>query len=201
MIFVSSFLPNCVTWYDPKNYSFEKPNYHLSTMDTHLDLSSIHIRTTLLPGDLSYLSYRQARIYAEEYGFGVIFESYLGAATHEFYQSYDPKQDKVWICEHDQQIIGAILLMHRSEKSAQLRYFYLEAPYRQLGLGKKLMGLFMAALQDLGYQHAYLWTINELPAAASLYMRYGFQLTEEKESDTFGRRVLEQRYDLRMKSM
>jgi len=26
-------------------------------------------------------------------------------------------------------------------------------------------------------------------------MRYGFQLTEEKESDTFGRRVLEQRFD------
>jgi peptidyl-dipeptidase Dcp len=199
MIFVTSFLLNCITYLKACNL-FKKPNYHISAMDTHLDLSSIHIRTMLLPGDLSYLSYRQAKIYAEEYGFGVIFESYLGAATHEFYQSYDPKMDRVWICEHEQQIIGAILLMHRSEKSAQLRYFYLEAPYRQLGLGKKLMGLFMAALQELGYQHAYLWTINELPAAAALYMRYGFQLTEEKESDTFGRRVLEQRFELSTQS-
>jgi len=41
-----------------------------------------------------------------------------------------------------------------------------------------------------------LWTTSELPAAASLYKRYGFVLTEEIPSDLFGKPVIEQRYDL-----
>ncbi len=35
-----------------------------------------------------------------------------------------------------------------------------------------------------------------LPAAAALYRRYGFRLTEEKPSTAFGRPLREQRYDL-----
>jgi peptidyl-dipeptidase Dcp len=103
--------------------------------------------------------------------------------------------DKIWIAEHQQQIIGSIILQHRSTNTAQLRYFYLEAAYRSIGLGKKLMQLFMTALDERAYTHAYLWTISELPAAAALYQRYGFQLSEEKESDIFGRKATEQRYD------
>lgn len=104
--------------------------------------------------------------------------------------------DRVWICEHNDKIVGFVLLMHRENKTAQLRYFYLEPAYRGLGLGKKLMSLFMDFFYKTGYQFAYLWTTHELSAAASLYTKHGFKLTESKESMAFEKPLIENRYDL-----
>jgi peptidyl-dipeptidase Dcp len=104
--------------------------------------------------------------------------------------------DRIWICEHESNIVGFLLLMHRENNTAQLRYFYLEPAYRGLGLGKKLMSLYMDFFTKCGYASSYLWTTYELNAAAFLYKRYGFQLTEEKESTVFGKVLREQRYDL-----
>jgi hypothetical protein len=44
-----------------------------------------------------------------------------------------------------------------------------------------------------------LWTTEEQKSAAKLYKKSGFILTEEKFSDAFGKKVKEQRYDLKMK--
>jgi GNAT superfamily N-acetyltransferase len=85
--------------------------------------------------------------------------------------------------------------MHRGD-AAQLRYFLLKPAYRGLGLGKKLMELYMDFYRQSGYTSSYLWTTNELPAAASLYSRYGFRLAEEKESSAFGKLLKEQKYVL-----
>jgi peptidyl-dipeptidase Dcp len=104
--------------------------------------------------------------------------------------------DRVWICEHGDIVVGFLLLMHRDRAVAQLRYFYLEPEYRGIGLGKKLMQLYMEFLVDRNYRSSYLWTTNELGTAASLYMERGFRLTVEKESTAFGKLLLEQRYDL-----
>ncbi|MBT1688670.1 GNAT family N-acetyltransferase [Fulvivirgaceae bacterium PWU37] len=94
-------------------------------------------------------------------------------------------------------MVGFLLLMHRENNTAQLRYFYLDPEYRGIGLGRKLMNLYMAFLSEAGYSASYLWTTHELPAAAHLYMSYGFELTEEKDSTAFGKPLKEQRYDLR----
>jgi|SRR5688572_14678716 len=161
-----------------------------------MDNSEIVIRTSIKPGDLGYVIHRHGKLYSEEYNYGVAFETYVGAGMYEFYANYNPELDSVWICEHHNKIVGFILLMHRENKSAQLRYFYLEPEYRGKGLGNELMRLFMNFLKGKGYQHAYLWTTHELTAAASLYTKYGFKLTEAKESVAFGKPLKEQRYDL-----
>lgn len=165
-------------------------------MKQAIDLDSIRIRTVLKPGDFGYVIYRHGKLYSAEYNFGISFETYVGAGIHEFYQNYDDQLDRVWICEHNDIIIGFVLLMHRENNTAQLRYFYLEPEYRGIGLGKKLMQLYMDFLKEKGYRHAYLWTAHELHAASSLYRRYGFKLTEEKKSTAFGKPLREQRYDL-----
>jgi peptidyl-dipeptidase Dcp len=92
-------------------------------------------------------------------------------------------------------MIGFLLLMDRGE-AAQLRYFLIEPEYRGMGLGAKLLNLYMNFLNECGYKQSYLWTTHELHAAAHLYQRLGFQLTEEKESTAFGKPLREQRYDL-----
>jgi GNAT superfamily N-acetyltransferase len=156
----------------------------------------ITIRTELRPGDIGYITYLHGALYAEEYQYGIPFETYVAVGLNEFYQQYDASRDRVWICEHGKKIVGFLLLMHRGE-AAQLRYFLLKPAYRGLGLGKKLMELYMDFYRKAGYSSSYLWTTNELPAAASLYTRYGFKLAEEKESGAFGKLLKEQKYELK----
>ena len=53
-------------------------------------LEDITIRTKLQPGDLGYIIHRHGKLYAKEYGYGIVFESYVAAGIHEFYQSMIP---------------------------------------------------------------------------------------------------------------
>lgn len=164
-----------------------------------INIDDIKIRTTLNPGDLGYIAYLHGDIYARECGYGLNFESYVLQGLGEFARQYDAVKDRVWICEHEHQIIG-VLIGVRRENSVQLRYFILRPEYRGIGLGKKLMDEFIAYVKDAGVDNAYLWTTNEQHAAISLYTRYGFRLTEEKLSNNFDKEVTERRYDLVVKS-
>lgn len=164
-------------------------------MKEKITLEDIQIRTQLKPGDIGYVIYLHGRLYKEEYNYGIGFETYVAAGLAEFYQQYDPQNDGVWICEHKNKIIGFLLLMHRGD-IAQLRYFILKREYRGIGLGNKLMHLYMEHLRQCHYKASYLWTTDELPASAHLYQKFGFKLTEEKSSTVFGKPVKEQRYDL-----
>lgn len=168
----------------------------------NVGLRDITIRNELRPGDLGYVIFLHGLLYGKEYGYGIEFETYVASGIHEFYANYDPTKDRVWICEHQEKIIGFLCLMHREGEgvSAQLRYFLISPEYRGIGLGKRLMQLFMDCLVELDYRAAYLWTTHDLRAAASLYRRHGFVLSEEKPSTAFGKTLREQRYDLALRT-
>jgi GNAT superfamily N-acetyltransferase len=158
-------------------------------------LDQISIRTALRPGDLGYVTHMHGRLYHNEYDYGVQFESYVAKGLWEFYEKYTPERNRVWVCEHNDRMIGFLLLMDRGI-AAQLRYFLIEPEYRGVGLGSKLLNLYMDFLRECSYRESYLWTTHELDRAAFLYKRLGFKLTEEKESTAFGKPLREQRYDL-----
>jgi GNAT superfamily N-acetyltransferase len=158
-------------------------------------LDDISIRTELRPGDIGYVIYLHGALYGKEYGYGIQFESYVAKGLCEFYEKYNPERNCIWACEHNDCMIGFLLLMDRGP-AAQLRYFLIKPEYRGIGLGSKLMNLYIDFLRECGYKGSYLWTTHELSTAAFLYKRHGFKLTEEKESTAFGRPLREQRYDL-----
>lgn len=162
-----------------------------------VNIDDVRVRNDIQPGDFGYVIHLHGRLYGTEYGYGVAFEMYVAHGLAEFYKQYDPDKDRVWICEHDERIVGFLLLMHREDNAAQLRYFLLDPEYRGIGLGKRLMDLYLDFLRERGYKSSYLWTTHEQETAASLYQRYGFVLTEEKDSTAFGKSLKEQRYDLR----
>ena len=164
-------------------------------MPTKPSLNDISIRTELHHGDMGYVIYLHGLLYGREYNFGVQFETYVAKGLCEFYEQYDPKRNCVWVCEDNGRMIGFLLLMDRGE-AAQLRYFIIEPEYRGIGLGKRLMSLYMDFMRECGYKKSYLWTTHELHTAIALYKKLGFTLTEEKESTTFGKPLTEQRYDL-----
>jgi N-acetylglutamate synthase-like GNAT family acetyltransferase len=167
-------------------------------MSLNIRLEEIIIRTTLKPGDIGYVTYLHGLVYHKEYNYNINCEVYIAEGFCEFYRNYDLQKDSVWVAEHNGKIVGFLLLIHRKDNAAQLRYFILDPAYRGIGLGKKLISLFMESLKQKGYQTAYLWTTSELFSAAHIYKQAGFQLTEEKDSTDFGKPVRHQRYDLSM---
>ena len=163
-------------------------------MSPEVSIDDINIRTELRPGDIGYVTYLHGILYKREYDYGIEFESYVAAGLYEFYQHYQPARNRVWVCEHAGRMIGFLLLMDRG-RAAQLRYFLILPEYRGIGLGKKLMELYMEFFYQCGYKSSYLWTTHELDTAASLYQRHGFKLTEEKESTAFGKPLFERKYE------
>jgi ribosomal protein S18 acetylase RimI-like enzyme len=161
-----------------------------------IKLDEVEIRMDLRPGDLGYVTYMHGHLYQQEYNYGIGFEAYVAQGFYEFYQNLNKDLDRVWIAEHRGKIVGFLLLMHREPGEAQLRYFILDPGYRGIGLGKKLSLLYMEYLMKKGYKRSYLWTTHELFAAANIYRKMGFRLTEEIASEAFGKPLKEQRYDL-----
>lgn len=162
---------------------------------TKPQLSAISIRNQLLPGDLGYIAHVHGDLYAKECGYGLNFEAYVLESLKDFALEYDAAKDKVWICEHENLIIGFLVAQHRSAETLQLRYFIFLPEYRGIGLGKKLMDEFINFMQTGQYTNAYLWTTEEQHSAIALYTRYGFKLSDEKpSSSTFGKELVERRY-------
>lgn len=160
-----------------------------------MEHQDITIRTSLRTGDLGYVAYMHGRIYNQELGYGFNFERYVLEGLLEFSRQYDPQNDRVWICEYKDRIVGFLMALSRS-KTVQLRYFIIEPDFRGYGLGKQLMDRFMVFMDEQQFDHAYLWTTHQQDTAVSLYLRHGFVLTEEKDSNAFDTPLTEKRYDL-----
>lgn len=157
-------------------------------------LSDITIRTTWQSGDIGMVTYLHGILYKQEFNYGLSLEAYVAEGLYELYMHYDPANNRIWACEHEGRMIGFLALMNRGA-SAQLRYFFILKEYRGIGLGKKLMELYMEFLRASGYSTSYLWTTDDCTEAIALYTRFGFRLLEEKPSTVFDRPVLEQRYE------
>jgi peptidyl-dipeptidase Dcp len=158
-------------------------------------LPDITLRNTLRPGDLGLIASMHGDIYARECGYGLNFEAYVLKGLGEFAQQYDPEKDKLWLCEHENRVVGCLVAQHRAD-AVQLRYFIFLPEYRGIGLGKRLMGEFVEFMVSTGCGHAYLWTTEEQQPAVALYERFGFVLTEQKQSDAFDKALTELKYEL-----
>ncbi|EAZ81411.1 GNAT family N-acetyltransferase [Algoriphagus machipongonensis] len=161
-----------------------------------MDIPKYTIRHQLKPGDLSQIAALHGKIYGEEHGFPIGFEVYVMQSVVEFFEQFDTEKDRVWIVESDERMVGFLLLMHRPNNQAQLRYFILDKTFRGIGLGKKLMGEWMDFFQERQYQSAYLFTTKGLDPAVSLYERHGFRKVSEKMTENFGFPMLEVYYRL-----
>ncbi|MEO8664876.1 MAG: GNAT family N-acetyltransferase [Ignavibacteria bacterium] len=164
-------------------------------MKNSVSLNDIRIRNDLRSGDIGAVIQLHGVLYAKEYNYGIEFETYVAAGLNEFYEKYEPHKSRLWIAEHKDKIVGFILLLDRGE-AAQLRFFLIAPEYRGIGLGRKLMELYMAFFKSCGYKSSYLWTTHELIPAIDIYKKFGFIIAEEKETNKFGKKLIEQKYEL-----
>lgn len=154
------------------------------------------------PGLLGEVVALQARYYAETWGFGTFFEAKLARELAELAGRYDPAQDLVLSAADGGRTLGSVTI-DGSDPAApdgllHLRWFILAEGARGRGLGRALLDEALAFCRGTGRPGVYLWTFAGLDAARRLYDGAGFALAEERSGDTWGTRVTEQRFVLRL---
>ena len=134
------------------------------------------------PGDMGWVTERNAVYYAEAHDFEVDFEAIVGEITSKFLRDFQPGKDRCWIAELGGERVGAVFCVHDSDNAgsvARLRLLLVEPRARGLGLGRRLVAECVDFARRAGYQKLVLWTRNVLAAARHLYEEAGFVLVEE----------------------
>jgi N-acetylglutamate synthase-like GNAT family acetyltransferase len=162
--------------------------------------AEITIRTDLKPGDVGSVVRMHGVIYAREYGFDSTFEAYVAAPLAKFVQS-PAANERIWLAERGDSLVGCVAIVAQSPMVAQLRWFLIDPSCRGMGLGKRLLADAVDFCRRCGYRSVILWTITGLPAAAHLYHAAGFRKVEEKpRSRLWGVEVVEERHELQLRT-
>jgi DNA-binding MarR family transcriptional regulator/GNAT superfamily N-acetyltransferase len=156
---------------------------------------SYHLRG-LRPGDIGWVTHRQAVLYRQEYGWDITYEALVAEILSSFVKRFDPKSDGAWIAELDQEIVGSVFLVRASASIAKLRLLYVEPSARGLGIGRRLVNECVAAARAMGYERLSLWTNDVLVSARRIYQAAGFRLTSSEPHHSFGKDLIGQTWEL-----
>jgi GNAT superfamily N-acetyltransferase len=148
------------------------------------------------PGDLGWVVHRQAEIYADEFGWDWTFEGLLAGIAGRFVEHFDPEREHCWIAERDGVVVGAVFVVKKSARVAQLRMLYVDPAARGLGIGAKLVALCIAFAREKGYRALTLWTNDILVSARRIYEAAGFVLVNEERHRSYGRDLVGQNWTL-----
>ena len=86
-------------------------------------------------GDVGWVIERQARLYAEEYGWNGEYEALVCEIGAAFIRNFQPGKEFCWIAEVGGERAGAVFLVRKSEEEGQLRLLHVERAARGLGVG------------------------------------------------------------------
>ena len=160
--------------------------------------ADIVLRHDIRPGDIGMITYLHGLHFAEEHGFGGEFEAKVAASLGEFYLSFNPDKERLWLAEKNGQVIGSAGIVEISQLQARLRWFIIDPANRGLGLGRVFLNEAIDFCKQCGYKSIFLETFSELKAAGHLYKSAGFKFIEEKKQNLFGPTVTEQHYILNL---
>lgn len=135
-------------------------------------------------GDLGWMVHRQAVVYATEFGYSPLFETYLHEGAAAFLRKFGAAKDRIWVAESAstgesrKSVLGFIAIQHDPDRRgwAKLRWFLVEKEARGDGVGGRLMKAALAFSRKAGYRGVLLWTVDDLDAARTLYEKSGFAL-------------------------
>ncbi|MGA2274623.1 MAG: helix-turn-helix domain-containing GNAT family N-acetyltransferase [Bryobacteraceae bacterium] len=148
------------------------------------------------PGDIGWIIHRHGALYAQEYGWGPLFEAVVAEIGAKFLREFDSSCERCWIAEKDGARVGSVLLMKASADTAQLRLLLVEPAARGLGIAKRLVEECIAFARANGYRKMTLWTHAELDAAQHIYAKAGFQMVGSLPPAHFGEPEPRQAWEL-----
>ena len=162
---------------------------------------SFKISKGYIPGCIGRVAEMHGTYYHEHWGFGSFFEAKVARELAEFIARYDESRDAFWTASADGNIQGSITIdgVHSENEGAHLRWFIMSDALRGKGAGNRLIRSAIDFCRDNRYHCVYLWTFEGLGAARHLYEKAGFKNVEQHRGTQWGREVVEQRFELRIK--
>ncbi|WP_278022514.1 bifunctional helix-turn-helix transcriptional regulator/GNAT family N-acetyltransferase [Flavobacterium ginsengisoli] len=158
----------------------------------------ITYRHNITPGDIGYIIYLHGFIYGNESNFSTDFEKYVIKTFYDFLEKYSPENDRIWMAEYNNKIVGCVAIVHQPNEEAQLRWFLLDPAFRGLGIGKKLLTEAVDFCKEKKFKNVFLLTTSMQDKALQMYKIMGFELTKSEEVHEWGKTFYEERYDLRL---
>jgi DNA-binding MarR family transcriptional regulator/GNAT superfamily N-acetyltransferase len=153
-------------------------------------------------GDLGWIIHRQARLYAEEYGWDWRFEGLIAGIVEHFIANFDSASEAAFIAERAGAIVGSIFLVRGDEPTtAKLRLLYVEPSARGLGIGAALTAACIERARAFGYARLTLWTNDVLVSARRIYEAAGFKLVAEEKHHSFGHDLVGQNWALELQGL
>lgn len=148
------------------------------------------------PGAVAAITAHHIDYYAQEWGFGLPFETRIATDCAVFFQRYDDRLDRAWLVIRDDRIEGSLILDHdkagETHDGLHLRWFIMSDRLRGSGSGRALMQKAAEFADKTCSGRVWLTTFRGLGAARRLYEDFGFHLASEVEGETWGRAVHEQ---------
>jgi GNAT superfamily N-acetyltransferase len=158
--------------------------------------AGISISYAFEPGDLGRLIEIHGIQNFQDYGFSPVHEAYCAQIASDFMVNPNPGRSKAWLAKKDGVVVGSVLICELSDNVAQLRLLFADKSVRGSGLGRWLTEDSVRYCREAGFKKVFLWTVDGLERAISIYKSLGFNLTDEKTQVVWGRESRELRFDL-----
>ena len=150
------------------------------------------------PGDMGWVVQQHGEVYAREYGWNTDFEGMVAGLVSDYLRAKDSEGAHCWIAELHGQRVGAVFVVRKSKRVAQLRMLILSPEARGLGVGGLLTDTCMAWARAKGYQKMVLWTNSCLDAARALYAGRGFVCKQTAPYVGYGKELIGETWECKL---
>jgi GNAT superfamily N-acetyltransferase len=151
-----------------------------------------------IPGAIGRIAELHATYYQRYWGFGLFFEAKVAMELSQFLSRFDQTRDGFWTLCLNNRIEGGIAIdgIKAPTDGAHLRWLIVSPEKQGCGFGNQLMEEAISFCKERNYSRVYLWTFEGLHAARHLYEKFGFKLIEQYEGTQWGKKVIEQKFEL-----
>lgn len=156
----------------------------------------IDVREGYCTGVIAAVAHLHASFYAQNYGFGAVFERKVATEMSEFMGRIDNPLNTTFSAYLGAELLGSVSLDGEDlgEGASHLRWFIVSPRAQGMGIGSLLIKKAMSFVDNNAFDRTRLWTFKGLEAARHLYEKHGFTLAHETPGTQWGKEVIEQEF-------